>query len=86
MVETHSTELINALQLRVLENPDLTERINVAFIEPPDPKSGEGSIITQLNLKEDGMFDSWPDGFCDQSEKMAREILEARVKRSTDSE
>ena len=82
IVETHSTELINNLQLKVIEDPAIAEKINMVFIEPPDPEGKEGSRITQLNLKEDGMFDAWPDGFCDESEKLARALLEARVKKS----
>ena len=82
IVETHSTELINALQLKVIKNPALAEKINIVFIEPPAPEEKKGSRIIQLKLKEDGMFEDWPDGFCDESEKLARALLKARVKRS----
>lgn len=85
LVETHSAELINRLRLRVIENEKLSKKINIAFINSPGPEIQTGSSLTQINLQSDGMLDEWPDGFCDESEKLARAILEARINRSIDN-
>jgi len=81
IIETHSTELINCLQLRVIEDPTLKESINVAFIETSTETKKNGAQIRQLSLREDGMFDQWPEGFCDETERLSRRIIEANVKR-----
>lgn len=80
IVETHSPELINRLRLRVIENPELKDDINIVFVEP----SNEGATIKQFEIDEDGMFPEWPDGFLDESEKILRAIMEARLNKADD--
>jgi predicted ATPase len=81
IVETHSTELIDRLRLHVVQDPSIAHLINLVFVEGPKPGSREGSTIRQLSLDEDGMLDDWPEGFCDESEKLARALIEARTKK-----
>lgn len=78
VIETHSQELINRLRLRVIENPKLKDKINIVFVESTET---EGSKIKQFKIDEDGSFPEWPDGFLDESEKLAQAILEARLKK-----
>jgi len=78
IVETHSTELINKLRLRVIENPELADKINIVFIE----EGRDGADLRQLELNSQGMLDEWPDGFCDESSKLARQIIDARIHQS----
>lgn len=78
IIETHSQELINRLRLRVIENPSLKERINIIFVEN---NNENGSSIKQFKIDENGMFPEWPNGFLDESEKLAQAILEARLSR-----
>ena len=80
IVETHSPELINRLRLRVIENPKLKDDINIVFVEP----SSEGSTIKQFEIDEDGMFPEWPEGFLDESEKILRAIMKARLNKAND--
>ncbi|WP_087547299.1 AAA family ATPase [Acinetobacter sp. WCHA39] len=80
IIETHSQELINKLRLRVIQNPELKNLINIVFIDQDD----EGTQIKQFEIDENGMFPEWPNGFLDESENLAREILLARVGRSDD--
>ena len=80
LIETHSTELINRLQYRAIQNQEVRKDINVVFIEKENDNFLNGSKIRQLSLKEDGMFTDWPEGFCDESEKLSRQILEASLK------
>lgn len=81
IIETHSTELINCLQLRVVEEKCSPEDINVAFVSLSNDKASPGASVRQLSLAQDGMFDKWPEGFCDESEKLARKILETSVRK-----
>ncbi len=83
LLETHSTEIIDRLRLRSIENQELGESINVVFVEPPKVRSSSGSTIKQLTLNSDGMFDEWPDGFCDESQKLASDLIRARTKKVT---
>ncbi|MFT4757704.1 MAG: putative ATPase [Vicingaceae bacterium] len=76
IIETHSQEFINKLRLRVIQNPDLKKKINIVFVEQIN---GESSNIKQFEIDEKGMFPEWPDGFIDESEKLAKEILMARL-------
>lgn len=76
IIETHSQEFINKLRLRVIQNPELKEKINIVFVEQ---KVGCASSIKQFEIDENGMFPEWPEGFLDESESLARKILEARL-------
>lgn len=81
LIETHSPELINRLRLRVIENPSLRDDINIVFVE----SDGEsGSSIKQFQIDEDGMFPEWPDGFLDESKKIADALIKARMARVKD--
>ncbi|EGR2773255.1 DUF3696 domain-containing protein [Vibrio parahaemolyticus] len=81
MVETHSPELINRLRLRVIENPELKNDINIVFVESTE---GEGSKVKQFEIDENGMFPEWPDGFIDESKKIADAIINARLAKGED--
>ncbi|PWQ93652.1 DUF3696 domain-containing protein [Leucothrix arctica] len=76
IIETHSQEFINKLRLRVIQNPELKSKINIVFVEQNE---GESSTIKQFEIDEKGMFPEWPSGFIDESEKLAKEILKARM-------
>ena len=79
MIETHSQDFINKLRLRVIQNPALKDKINIVFVE--QDSKGE-SHIKQFEIDENGMFPEWPEGFIDESENLAREILDARLNRT----
>jgi len=75
IIETHSQELINMLRLRVIQDPSLKNLINIVFIDQDE----NGTQIKQFEIDENGMFPEWPNGFLDESENLAREILLARI-------
>ncbi|HEY3489181.1 MAG TPA: AAA family ATPase [Candidatus Deferrimicrobiaceae bacterium] len=76
IVETHSADLINKLRLRIVENNELSKLVNVVFIEP----DSTGDVnIRQFEFNEDGMPPDWPDGFLDESQKIAEQIILARL-------
>lgn len=76
VIETHSQELIHKLRLRVIEEADLAERININYVDSVD---GIESEVRQFKLDRNGNFPKFPVGFLDESENIAREILKARV-------
>lgn len=86
IVETHSTEFINALQLHVLRGDIRPKEVNIVFVEGSDPGAADGARARQLQLRDDGMFNEWPEGFCDESERLARELLESRVGRQSNAD
>lgn len=86
LLETHSSELINRLRLRVIEKPEMKEKISIAFVENDKPLNSsdhgiknEGSTVKQFQIDENGMFPVWPEGFLDESDKLAEAILKARI-------
>ncbi|WP_421306726.1 DUF3696 domain-containing protein [Aeromonas veronii] len=76
IIETHSQELINKLRLRVIEKPELKDKINIVFV---DSDNVNGASIRQFSIDENGMFPEWPEGFLDESEKISESIIKARV-------
>jgi len=79
LVETHSVDMINRVRLRVIENPELVNKIAVYFIDLEMTNGEYSAQARKLTINENGNFDSWPDGFCDESEKIARAIIKKRV-------
>jgi predicted ATPase len=75
IIETHSQDFINRLRLRVIENPELKDKINILFVEQDDDGA---ATVKQFRIDENGAFPEWPKGFIDESEKGAREIIKAR--------
>ncbi|SMC28056.1 Protein of unknown function [Andreprevotia lacus DSM 23236] len=75
LIETHSQDFINRLRLRVIENPELAEKINIVFIE----NEGAKTKTNQFKIDAEGAFPAWPNGFLDESEKSARSIIKARA-------
>lgn len=84
LVETHSTELIDRLRLRIIENPELKDIINIIFVSL-DETCEEGSSIQEIHIDEMGVPLKWPSGFCDESTKQAEQIIFARVKKQETS-
>lgn len=81
IIETHSQEFINKLRLRVIQNPELKKKINIVFVEQ---NNGEPSSIKQFEIDEQGMFPEWPNGFLDESKKLADAIIKARLEKADD--
>ncbi|VBB39884.1 hypothetical protein TRIP_E230067 [uncultured Spirochaetota bacterium] len=79
IIETHSPDLINKLRLRVIQAPELKEIINIIFL---DKTTDNKTFIRQLKLDENGMPPEWPEGFIDDSQKLAQHLITARIKRS----
>ncbi|MFP2353103.1 AAA family ATPase [Enterobacter ludwigii] len=81
LIETHSSELISRLRLRVIESPELKDKITISFVDADDINNG-GAKVRQFNIDEKGMFPVYPDGFLDESDKLAEAIIRARVKKN----
>ncbi len=75
IVETHSEYLIDRLRFRIAaaKGHDLTDQAKIYFVEKP----GAASTFRQVEINEYGAITDWPEGFFDQSQQQAEEILKA---------
>ena len=74
IVETHSEYLINRLRFRIAamsEETKLKDKTKIYFVE----KTSKGSSFQEVAINEYGAISNWPEGFFDQSQKQAEEIL-----------
>ena len=75
-VETHSEHILNRLRLRKIQLRDINEFIKIFF----STKQTIGQTkIEEFAIKDDGSydFDTYPDGFFDQTQLEAKEIAKA---------
>jgi len=75
IVETHSEYLIDRLRFRIAaaEGNALTDQAKIYFVEKP----GAASTFREIKVNEYGAITDWPEGFFDQSQQQAEEILKA---------
>jgi predicted ATPase len=80
VVETHSEYLINRVRFRTaaaIEGNPWLSRQKMYFVERPS----EGSTFHEVEINEFGAVLQWPEGFFDESQKEAEEILRAASKK-----
>ena len=76
IVETHSEYFIDRLRFRIAAatpEKELNSQTKIYFVE----KSSQGSVFREVVINEYGAISDWPDGFFDQSQQQAEEILRA---------
>ncbi len=74
IVETHSEYFIDRLRFRIASaDKELNSLTKIYFVE----KSSETSSFREVVINEYGAISDWPEGFFDQSQKQAEEILRA---------
>lgn len=76
IVETHSEYFIDRLRFRIaaaLPDKELNSQAKIYFVEKPS----QGSTFREVLINEYGAISDWPDGFFDQSQQQAEEILRA---------
>jgi predicted ATPase len=78
IVETHSEYFIDRLRFRIAaaspEN-ELNSQTKIYFVEKPS----QGSFFREVVINEYGAISDWPEGFFDQSQQQAEEILSAAL-------
>lgn len=80
IVETHSEYFIDRLRFRIAAakpGKEINDLAKVYFVE----KSPRGSTFRQVVVNEYGAIPDWPDGFFDQSQRQAEEILIAAAQK-----
>lgn len=79
LVETHSEYLINRLRYFVAssENSKVADDTMIYFVE----KDGGHSNYRPVTINKYGVIEEWPEGFFDESTKIAEAILEAGMKK-----
>ncbi len=80
IVETHSEYFIDRLRFRIAaassEN-ELNNQAKIYFVEKP----AQSSSFREVMINEYGAIPDWPEGFFDQSQEQAEEILRAAAKK-----
>lgn len=88
IVETHSEYMINRLRYLVAVSKDskVSDDTMIYFVE----KKGGHSEYRPVSINRYGVIEDWPDGFFDESERIASQILRAgmekRMKEEGDEE
>jgi len=79
IVETHSEYLINRLRYRsaIAEGGEIAEAVVMYFVEK---REGE-SVYREVRINEFGVIEKWPEGFFDENEELASEILRAGMRK-----
>ena len=80
IVETHSEYFIDRLRFRIASDPngnELNSKSKIYFVE----KTSRGSSFQEVKISEYGAISEWPEGFFDQSQQQAEEILRAAAKK-----
>ena len=80
IVETHSEYLINRLRFRAASAPlerSVNDLIKIYFVE----KREESSTFREIIVNDYGAIPDWPEGFFDQSQLEAEEILRSAVRK-----
>ena len=81
IVETHSEYLINRLRLLVAKSDDtkIADDTMIYFVEK-DRKKG-CSNYRQITINPYGKIDHWPEGFFDEGEDLASQIVKAALEK-----
>ncbi len=79
VLETHSEYLVNRLRFRAAaaETTEIANRMKMYFVE----KQGDSSTFRPVVVNEYGAIGDWPEGFFDQSQNEAEEILRAATRK-----
>lgn len=80
LIETHSEYLINRLRFRAAaaNSDDIAQKMNIYFVEKKNKRSEFRPVV----VNEFGAIPDWPEGFFDQSQDEAEQIIrEATRKR-----
>lgn len=78
IVETHSEYFIDRLRFRIAAaspEKELNSQTKIYFVEKPSQSSSFREVV----INEYGAISDWPEGFFDQSQQQAEEILTAAV-------
>jgi predicted ATPase len=76
IVETHSEYFIDRIRFRIAAatpEKELNSHTKIYFVEKPL----QGSTFREVVINEYGAISDWPEGFFDQSQQQAEEILRA---------
>ena len=86
LIETHSEYFINRLRYRVAVADDnqIAKNTMIYFVEK-DKKEGY-SKYREVTINEYGVIEDWPEGFFDESERIAAEILRAGMRKKMQEE
>jgi len=73
IIETHSDHFINGLRVSVKKRLINKNKIFLYYFSKNIKNNN--SIITKINIEDDGGLDSWPNGFFDEWDKQLNELI-----------
>lgn len=74
IIETHSEYIIDRLRFRIAAatlGNEINDQVKIYFVEKP----GQSSSFREVVINEYGAISEWPEGFFDQSQQQAEDIL-----------
>lgn len=86
IVETHSEYLINRLRYLVAVSTDMKVADNTMIYFVEKDKEIGYSKYRQVTINKYGVIEDWPEGFFDESEKVAMDILRAGMAKKAQEE
>lgn len=74
IIETHSDHVFNGIRIHAKKDQTnkFAEQVKLYWLELDKKNNSE---VTELKINNDGRLDNWPDGFFDQFELNASELL-----------
>ena len=86
LIETHSEYLINRLRyfVAIANDSKIADDTMIYFVEK-DKQTG-CSKYREVTINKYGVIEDWPDGFFDESERIASEILRAGMEKRRQEE
>jgi hypothetical protein len=74
--ETHSDHIVNRMRLHTILG-NLRENIDVSLYFLEKPAGSTGSSVRPIRIGSGGSFSDWPEGFCDEHDRVLDRIVEA---------
>jgi predicted ATPase len=84
LIETHSEYLISRLRYRAAAEKDenrVTPNLQIYFVEKKDGNS----LFREIKVNDYGAIIDWPEGFFDQSQREAEDILRAAMEKKQEA-
>jgi predicted ATPase len=85
IIETHSEYIIDKLRLRIVQSPlgaPIDDKVAIYFAEKKDGNSE----FRRIYINEYSVMSEWPEGFFDESQELAENLMRAAAQRRREVE
>jgi len=82
IIETHSEYLVNRVryQVAISKGSEISQKVRLYFVE----KKGTNSEFRNIEVNKYGVIKDWPEGFFDENEKIAQELIKAGFQKKSE--